>query len=55
MLSGVTDFNSDGKPDYLLYNGSTRETAIWYLNNNIIVSGASRSDHRERLRGIWRC
>jgi hypothetical protein len=24
----------------VLYNSSTRRTAIWYLNNNIFVSGA---------------
>jgi hypothetical protein len=23
-----------------LYNASTRRTAIWYLNNNVYVSGA---------------
>ena len=34
------DFNSDGKPDYVLYNASTHQTDIWYLNNNIYVSGA---------------
>jgi hypothetical protein len=36
---GIADFNGDGKPDYLLYNGSTRQTAIWYLNNNVLSSG----------------
>ena len=35
-----TDFNNDGKPDYLLYNPSTRQTAMWYLNNNVIIGGA---------------
>src|SRR5437667_4088720 len=33
------DFNGDGRPDYLLYNASTRQTAIWYLNNNAFVAG----------------
>src|SRR5947209_2135952 len=33
----VTDFNGDGKPDFLLYNVSTRQTAIWYLNNNVHI------------------
>jgi hypothetical protein len=33
-----TDFNGDGHPDYLLYNASTRQTAIWYLNNNVLAS-----------------
>ena len=36
----ATDFNRDGKPDYVLYNASTRQTAIWYLNNNAYISGA---------------
>ncbi len=36
---GVGDFNRDGHPDYLLYNGTTRQTAIWYLNNNVLISG----------------
>ena len=36
----VTDFNGDGKPDFLLYNVSTRQTAIWYLNNNVHIGGA---------------
>jgi hypothetical protein len=34
------DFNGNGKPDYLLYNAAARQTAIWYLNNNVLVSGA---------------
>ena len=33
------DFNSDGHSDYLLYNASTRQTAIWYLNNNNVRTG----------------
>jgi hypothetical protein len=36
----VADFNSDGKRDYLLFNASTRQTAIWYMNSNVLVSGA---------------
>jgi astacin (peptidase family M12A)/VCBS repeat protein len=39
-LVALADFNRDGKPDYLLYTASTRQTAIWYLNNNVFVSGA---------------
>ena len=35
-----TDFNRDGKPDYLLYNPGTRQTAVWYLNNNVLIGGA---------------
>jgi hypothetical protein len=30
---GVADFNGDSHPDYLLYNRTTRQTAIWYMNN----------------------
>src|SRR5207247_1073384 len=36
---GVADFNRDGHPDYLIYNGRTRRTAIWYLNNSVLTSG----------------
>ena len=39
-LVATADFNGDGKPDYLLYNNSTHQTAIWYLNNNVFVSSA---------------
>ena len=39
-LVATADFNSDGHPDYLLYNSSTRQTGIWYLNNNVYVSAA---------------
>ena len=35
-----SDFNGDGKPDYVLYNASTRRTAVWYLNNNVFLSSA---------------
>jgi hypothetical protein len=35
------DFNNDAHSDYLLYNSSTRQTTIWYLNNNIFLSSAS--------------
>jgi plastocyanin len=35
----VADFNGDGKPDYVLYNAATRKTAIWHLNNNVLIGG----------------
>jgi FG-GAP-like repeat len=35
-----TDFNHDGKPDILLYAPTTRQTAIWYMNNNAFLFGA---------------
>ena len=34
------DFNHDDKPDYVLYNASTRQTAVWYMNNNVFLVGA---------------
>jgi len=40
QLIGEADFNGDVKPDYLLYNTSTRQTAIWHLNNNLYIAGA---------------
>ena len=38
--AAVIDFNGDGHPDYVLQNANTRQTAIWYLNNNIYQGGA---------------
>ena len=38
--AAVADFNNDGHPDYVLRNANTRQTAIWYLNNNIYQGGA---------------
>jgi len=35
------DFNNDGYPDYLLFNSASRTTVIWYMNNNIHVTGAT--------------
>ena len=43
VASGTTsqfDFNRDGKPDYLLFNPTSLQSAIWYMNNNVRVSGA---------------
>jgi FG-GAP-like repeat len=43
VLSTATptdDFNHDGKPDYVLYNGGTRQTAVWHMNNNVFADGA---------------
>ena len=52
--AAVADFNGDGKPDYVLYNAATRQTAIWYLNNNAFVSGCVRPNSSGRL-GVKRC
>ncbi len=38
--SPATDFNHNGKPDYVLYNGGTQRTAVWYMNNNIYAGSA---------------
>ena len=38
--ASVGDFNGDQHPDYVLRNASTLQTAIWYLNNNVFISGA---------------
>jgi hypothetical protein len=39
-LVATAAFNGDNKPDYVLYRASARQTAIWYLNNNVLISGA---------------
>jgi hypothetical protein len=36
----LADVNSDGNPDYVLYDTSSRRTAVWYLNNNALLAGA---------------
>jgi hypothetical protein len=40
LRATVTDFNGDGHPDFVLQSAGTRQTAIWYLNNNVFVGGA---------------
>ncbi len=37
----ASDFNRDGKPDYLLFQATSQRTSIWYMNNNLFVSSAS--------------
>jgi hypothetical protein len=36
----ITDFNGDGKADWILYNAST-QTAVWYMNNNVRIGSAT--------------
>jgi hypothetical protein len=36
----VADFDGNGLLDYLLFNASTRQSAIWYLSGPNFVSGA---------------
>jgi len=39
-LQGVGDFNGDGHPDFVLQGGAGfQQTGIWYMNNNVFVSG----------------
>jgi hypothetical protein len=40
QLVAIGDFNHNGKPDYVLYNGGTRQTAIWYMNDAVFAGGA---------------
>jgi FG-GAP-like repeat len=49
FLASVGDFNGDSKPDYVLRNLSTGQTAIWYMNNNVFVSSA----YGPTLPGDW--
>ena len=36
----VTDFNSDAHPDFLISNATTRQTALWYMDNNVRIGSA---------------
>ena len=36
-----TDFNGDTRPDLLLFNATTRQTAVWYMNNNVRIGNAN--------------
>jgi hypothetical protein len=36
-----TDFNGDARPDLLLFNAGTRQTAVWYMNNNVRIGHAN--------------
>jgi elongation factor P hydroxylase len=41
IVASAADFNGDGHPDYLLFNPATRQTAISYLNNSVLIGRAS--------------
>jgi hypothetical protein len=45
----AADFNGDNNPDYLLYNGNTRQTAIYYLNNSVYAGSA----YGPALPAVW--
>src|SRR6476660_8464383 len=36
-----TDFNGDARPDLLLFNTGTRQTAVWYMSNNVRIGSAN--------------
>ena len=35
------DFNNDANSDLLLFNAATRQTAVWYMNNNVRIGSAN--------------
>ena len=39
-LPSLADFNTDARPDFLLYNAATQQTAIAYMNNNSVIGAA---------------
>jgi FG-GAP-like repeat/WD40-like Beta Propeller Repeat len=39
-LIAVADMDQDGKPDYVLFNPTTRQTAVWFLNGTALKGGA---------------
>jgi hypothetical protein len=40
-LLPATDLNNDGKPDYVIYNATTRQTEAFYLSNNALIGSAA--------------
>ena len=39
-LPSLSDFNADARPDLLLYNAATQQTAIAYMSNNSVIGAA---------------
>ena len=39
-LPSLADFNADARPDLLLYNAATQQTAVAYMNNNSVIGAA---------------
>src|SRR5262249_26596691 len=37
FVMAAADMNGDGHPDFVLFNFSTHQTGIWYMNNNNFV------------------
>ena len=48
-----SDFNGDARPDLLLFNAGTRQTAVWYMNNNVRIGNANGPTLPARLEP-WR-
>ena len=40
-IAGVADVNRDGKPDLILYNPTTLQTTVWYLNGTLFTGQAA--------------
>ena len=39
-LADANDLNGDNKPDFVLTNATTRQTAFWYLNGTTFAGGS---------------
>jgi hypothetical protein len=39
-MAAVIDFNGDGHPDWVVRNADSRQTAIVYLDNNVVIGAA---------------
>jgi hypothetical protein len=44
-----SDFNNDANSDLLLFNATTRQTVVWYMNNNVRIGRANGPT----LPGAW--